>query len=112
MDAINPEDSEKIIQKLMATVLQGEEMLKIAAGESGERVRELRRKLAIALNRAKAVYQSFQNGTVAAAKSTDQAVRDHPYAAIGIALSLGLLIGLLVAPDRLKKRRRQQGASA
>ena len=100
MQATNPEDSEKVVQKLKATVLQGEEILKIAAGEPGERVRELRTKLATALNRAKALCQLWQNKTAAAAKTTDQAVRDHPYSAIGIALGFGLLIGLLVARHR------------
>ena len=38
-----------------------------------------------------------QEGTVAGAKATDRAIREHPYEALGVAFGLGVLIGVLIA---------------
>ena len=61
---------------------------------------ELRAKLEAATEKAKVLYQKLQDKTVAAAKATDEAVREHPYQAIGIAFGLGLLIGVLAMRRR------------
>jgi ElaB/YqjD/DUF883 family membrane-anchored ribosome-binding protein len=61
---------------------------------------ELRAKLDAAVERAKAVCERLEKQTAAAAKAADTAVREHPYPAIGIALGLGVLIGVLVARGR------------
>jgi ElaB/YqjD/DUF883 family membrane-anchored ribosome-binding protein len=57
---------------------------------------ELRAKLEAATEKAKEVCKRLQEETVAAAKATDRAVREHPYQAVGIAFGMGLLIGVLV----------------
>ena len=57
--------------------------------------RELRAKLEAATEKAKEVCKRLQEQTVAAAKATDKAVREHPYPALGIAFGVGLLIGVL-----------------
>jgi len=62
--------------------------------------RELRARLEAATEKAKQVCKRLQEETVAAAKATDKAVREHPYQAIGIAFGVGLLIGVLVARSR------------
>ena len=62
--------------------------------------RDLRAKLEAATEKAKEVCQRLQDETVAAAKATDKAVREHPYQAVGIALGVGVLIGVLVARSR------------
>lgn len=62
--------------------------------------RELRARLENATEKAKEVCKRLQEQTVAAAKAADEAVREHPYQAIGIALALGLLIGVLAARSR------------
>ncbi|MGO8928635.1 MAG: YqjD family protein [Limisphaerales bacterium] len=62
--------------------------------------RELRAKLEAATEKAKEVCKCLQEQTVAAAKATDRAVREHPYQAVGIAFAVGLLIGVLVARSR------------
>jgi ElaB/YqjD/DUF883 family membrane-anchored ribosome-binding protein len=56
---------------------------------------ELRVKLDSAIEKAKAMCERLQEQTVAAAKASDKVVREHPYEAIGIAFTLGLLIGVL-----------------
>jgi ElaB/YqjD/DUF883 family membrane-anchored ribosome-binding protein len=61
---------------------------------------ELRAKLEAAAEKAKEVCKRLQEETVAAAKATDKAVREHPYPAIGIAFGVGVLIGLLAVRCR------------
>jgi ElaB/YqjD/DUF883 family membrane-anchored ribosome-binding protein len=61
---------------------------------------ELRAKLEAAVEKAKAVCERLEEKTVAAAKVTDQAVREHPYQAIGIAFGVGLLVGVLATRCR------------
>ena len=61
---------------------------------------ELRGKLEAATERAKVLCQKLQDRTAAAAKAADDAVREHPYQAIGIAFGVGVLIGVLAARSR------------
>jgi len=51
-------------------------------------------RLAHALDTAKV---KVQEGTVAGAKATDRAIREHPYESLGVAFGLGVLIGVLIA---------------
>jgi ElaB/YqjD/DUF883 family membrane-anchored ribosome-binding protein len=43
----------------------------------------------------KALIQRAEQKAVERAKAADRVVRDHPYPTIGLALGLGLLIGIL-----------------
>jgi ElaB/YqjD/DUF883 family membrane-anchored ribosome-binding protein len=61
---------------------------------------ELRARLEAATEKAKEVCKRLQEESVAAAKATDKAVREHPYQAIGIAFGVGLLIGVLASRCR------------
>jgi len=61
---------------------------------------ELRAKLEATVEKAKAACERLEEKTVAAAKVTDKAVREHPYQAIGIVFGLGVLIGVLVSRSR------------
>ncbi len=48
----------------------------------------------------KDVFQSVEQKALERAKAADKVVRDHPYQTIGIALGLGVLIGVLVQRRR------------
>ena len=61
---------------------------------------ELRARLEAAVEKAKAACERLEEKTVAAAKATDKAVREHPYQAIGIAFGVGVLIGVLASRCR------------
>ncbi len=63
-------------------------LMAATADVAGEKVSEARKRLADALERGKEVY---------GAQAADQAVREHPYQAIGIALGVGALIGYCLA---------------
>ena len=74
-----------------------EDLMKATAGQAGEKVSELRSRLAAMLESAKATGQRLEEKTIAAAKATDRTIREHPYESIGIAFGVGLLVGVLVA---------------
>src|SRR5437868_3610157 len=48
-----------------------------------------------AYQKAQAAYQYAQDKAVAGAKATDEAIRENPYRALGIAFGVGVLIGFL-----------------
>lgn len=78
-------------------VRDAEELMRATAGAAGEKVSEVRSRLAAALDSAKATCHRFEEKAAAAAKATDHVIREHPYESIGIAFGLGLLIGVLVS---------------
>lgn len=93
----NSEKTEKTMNELGTAVRQGEELLEQGAAETTS---ELRAKLQAAIDKAKALYERLEEKTVAAAKTTDRAVHQHPYEAMGVAFGVGLLIGVLAARSR------------
>jgi ElaB/YqjD/DUF883 family membrane-anchored ribosome-binding protein len=86
----------RLASDLKAVVRDAEELMKATAGQVGEKVTELRSRLAAALESAKANCHRLEEKTVAAAKATDRTIREHPYESIGIAFGVGLLVGVLV----------------
>jgi ElaB/YqjD/DUF883 family membrane-anchored ribosome-binding protein len=83
-----------------ARVNQEREKIMEATEHGDSEKRDLRARLETATEKAKEVCKRLQEQTVAAAKATDKAVREHPYQAIGIAFGVGVLIGVLVARSR------------
>ena len=88
---------ERLAGDLKAVVRDAEELMKATAGQAGEKLAEVRTRLAAALESAKATCQRLEEKTIAAAKATDRTIREHPYESIGIAFGVGLLVGVLVA---------------
>ena len=92
---------EKETQKLandMGTLAEDARALMAATADvAGEKVGEARKRLAAALERGKEIYGRVREKAVEGAKAADQAVHEHPYQVIGIALGVGALIALLLA---------------
>ena len=72
-------------------------LMAATADVAGEKVGEARKRLAAALENGKEIFSRVKEKAVEGAKATDQAVHEHPYQAIGIALGVGAFIGYLVA---------------
>jgi len=72
-------------------------LMAATADVAGEKVSEARKRLAAALESGKEIYGRVRDKAVDCAKVTDEAVHEHPYQAIGIALGVGALIGYLAA---------------
>jgi ElaB/YqjD/DUF883 family membrane-anchored ribosome-binding protein len=53
-------------------------------------------KLEGVIGKAKEVCDRLQEQTVVAARATDKTIREKPYHALGVALGVGVLVGILV----------------
>jgi ElaB/YqjD/DUF883 family membrane-anchored ribosome-binding protein len=88
--------NERLTGDLKALMRDAEELMKATAGQAGEKLTEMRSRLAAAIESAKTTCHRMEEKTIAAAKVTDRTIRDHPYESIGIAFGVGLLVGVLV----------------
>ena len=90
----------KLKQDLLTLVVDAEELLKATAAQTGERIDKTRVRVEESLRGARAgLAEAGSNAAQSAgraARSVDDQVHDHPYAAAGIAGGIGLLVGLLV----------------
>ena len=85
--------AEKLIGDVKVLATDVEELLKATAAQSGEKVAEARVRAQAAIARARTV--AIEQGKQAA-QTTDQYVRENPWAAIGVSAAIGLLVGLLI----------------
>ena len=72
------------------------------ADVAGDKVGEARKRLAAALETGKEIFGRVKDRGIEGVKAADEAVRDNPYQAIGIALGVGALIGYLVGRQCLR----------
>jgi len=91
---------EQLIHDFKVVVADAEALLKATAGQGGEAMSAARGKVLESLAVAKAKMSEAEAAllarTKAAAKATDEYVHVHPWQAIGIAASVGMVIGLLI----------------
>jgi ElaB/YqjD/DUF883 family membrane-anchored ribosome-binding protein len=59
-----------------------------------------RKRLAVAIDSGKEVYDRVREKTLQRAKVADQVIRENPYRTIGIALGVGTLLGFFLARRR------------
>ena len=94
------EANEKLTSDLNLVLRDAEELLKATADTGSENIKEVRCRLASAVESAKATYERLKEKTVKAAQTTDHAIREHPYESIGIACGVALLVGVLLGRRR------------
>jgi len=93
--------TDKLMEDLRLVVTDAEELLRATAGQAGEKVAAARARAAESVDAAKA--RIAQAGYAAAAqtreaaKVADDYVRDNPWAAVGVAAAVGVVIGILIA---------------
>lgn len=102
MPAAKLERSRKAIVQDFGDVLgEAESLLRQAAKETGDKASDLRSQVEAKLLAAKLKLQELQDDAIdqakAAARATDDYVRDNPWQAIGAAAAVGFLIGMLVS---------------
>ncbi len=68
-----------------------------ATNGADKKVMAVGKQLKSAVGRAKVTLQAAQKKAVAGAKATDKTIRKHPYHAMGIALGVGAVAGLLLS---------------
>ena len=101
MTAARFERSREALVKDFADVLnEADALLKQAAKESGEKATDLRAQVETKLRNARVKLLDMQDDAVdrakAAARATDEYVHDNPWQVIGIAVAIGLRVGLLM----------------
>jgi len=72
-------------------------LMSATADVAGDKVGEARKRLAAALERGKEIAGRVREKAVQGAKAADEAVHEHPYQAMLVALGVGALIGYLAA---------------
>lgn len=102
MTAAKFERSRDALVKDFTDVLaEAETLLKQAAKESGDRATDLRTQVEAKLRSAKIrlhdLHGDATESAKAAARVTDDYVRDNPWQAIGIAAAIGFLAGLALS---------------
>jgi ElaB/YqjD/DUF883 family membrane-anchored ribosome-binding protein len=72
-------------------------LMAATADVAGDKVAEARKRLASALESGRKILGRVKDKAADGVKATDEAVHEHPYSAMGIALGVGAIIGYLVA---------------
>lgn len=92
---------ERLTESLQQIVVDAELLLKNAQQTGSEQFVSARQRFETQLQHAKAELSRIQADAMEharrAARATDQAVHQHPYAAMGISAGVGLLLGMLIA---------------
>jgi ElaB/YqjD/DUF883 family membrane-anchored ribosome-binding protein len=90
---------EQVIADFKVMVADAEALLKATASQGGDELAEVRAKVEESIRAVKVRMADEQAVLMAktkdAAKATDVYVHDHPWAAVGVAAGVGLVVGLL-----------------
>lgn len=93
-------NKEKLLADFKLVVADAEELLRLTAGQAGDKVQELRGRAERHLAVAKAKLEDAEEALIAKAKqagrAADDYVHENPWSAVGIGAGVGFLIGLLV----------------
>jgi ElaB/YqjD/DUF883 family membrane-anchored ribosome-binding protein len=91
---------ERLAHSLQQMVDEADHLLKNAQRTGSDQFNAARDKFEVQLRHAKEELRRLEDAAVynakRAARATDHAVHEHPYAAMGMAAGVGLLIGMLI----------------
>jgi ElaB/YqjD/DUF883 family membrane-anchored ribosome-binding protein len=85
--------TEKLVNDFKEVVREGESKLRDVSRDLTSKARE---RMSVSVVRAKDTCKAAEEQLRVAAKRTDATVRQHPYAAVGIGLAVGLLVGAVL----------------
>jgi ElaB/YqjD/DUF883 family membrane-anchored ribosome-binding protein len=95
---------ERLMQDLRLVVADTEDLLRVTAGQAGEKVSAVRERMEEHLRAAKDRLADAEvamlEKTKAAARATDEYVQENPWRSVGIAAGVGLVIGMLISRGR------------
>lgn len=90
---------DKLVADLKTVVADAEELLKLTAGQAGEKISDVRvrlaDRLAVAKDRIADAEAAVLEKTKKAALATDDYVHAHPWESVGVAAGVAFLLGLL-----------------
>jgi ElaB/YqjD/DUF883 family membrane-anchored ribosome-binding protein len=95
------QSTDRLMRDLKAVVSDTQDLLKATAGDASERATKARaqaqRSLHQAQERLAEMEQHFGERARAAAHATNAYVHDNPWPSMGVAASVGIFLGLLIA---------------
>jgi ElaB/YqjD/DUF883 family membrane-anchored ribosome-binding protein len=101
MTEMIPSQKDKLMADLKVVIADAEELLKMTAGQAGDKAAELRMRMQARMEQAKADLAHLQTLAVDKAKdagrAADEFVHESPWKAVGIAAGVGLVVGLLIS---------------
>lgn len=91
--------TDKLVSDLKVVVSDAEELLKLTAGQAGDKLADVRvrltDRLAVAKDRIADAEAAVLEKTKKAAHATDDYVHAHPWESVGVAAGVAFLLGLL-----------------
>ena len=100
LSVVEDVSKEKLMEDLRMVVADAEELLKATANQAGDQIMTVRSKASDSLRAAKARLAEAQALAVerikVAAQTPDHYVHEKPWQSIGIAATVGILIGVLI----------------
>ena len=100
MNDVTQVNKDKLIADFKVVIADAEEILRVTAGQAGDKMSDLREKAQARLVDAKFKLAEAEAMLVdkakAAGRAADDYVHDHPWRAVGIAAGVGLVLGLLI----------------
>jgi ElaB/YqjD/DUF883 family membrane-anchored ribosome-binding protein len=82
--------ADRFMDELRSVMADAEELLRVTADQTGPKVQEVRARAEESLRNAREHLQG-------AGKQLDAQVREHPWAAVGVAAGVGLIVGILLS---------------
>lgn len=100
MSEMNDVTKDKLLADMRLVIADAEELLRATAGQTGEKLADIRARTQDHLAGAKIKLAEAEDAFVAKAKEVgkvaDDYVRDNPWNAVGIAAGAGFIFGLLI----------------
>lgn len=100
MNDMSDVTKEKLISDIKLVISDTEELLRATAGQTGEKIAEIRAKTQDRLAAAKIKMADAEAALVDRAKqagrAADDYVHDNPWRSVGIAAGAGVIVGLLI----------------
>ena len=92
---------ERVMHDFRTIVTDAEDLLKATANQTGDKIAATRARLEATIKDARERVSELEENAMArgraAVKRTDEYVHDNPWQAIGIAGTVGLLMGMLIS---------------
>jgi ElaB/YqjD/DUF883 family membrane-anchored ribosome-binding protein len=93
--------TDKLMQDLRAVVGDAEELLKATAGQTGERIENIRARaeqsVRNARERMRAAGHDLRLAAETATHQVEGEVRDNPWTTLGVAAGIGVVLGMMLA---------------
>lgn len=95
---------EKLMQDFRVVMADAEELLRATAGQAGDKVAATRERIQENLAAAKVSLDEAESELIEktkyVAEATDTYVHDNPWKVIGVAASVGVIVGMLIGRGR------------